>query len=84
MVIASFSNYPDIRASADVVDEVSDSLMYMGIAGPGTTSVEDPTWSVCRVQKAGSILTITWADGQCLFNKAFADRADLNYTFRKF
>lgn len=84
MIYASTSNYHDLRAAADAIDEVTENLTYIGLCAPGCDSPDRSVWSICRIQKTGNITYIMWAQGQCAFNLQFSERENYEYTFKKF
>lgn len=84
MQYAATNNIDFLRASADAIDEVSESVTYIGLCVPGTDALTDESWSICRVQKTDTVTLITWANGQCIFNLKFSERANYDYFFKKF
>lgn len=60
------------------IDEVSSTLTYVGIA-PVSASESAAVWSIQRLENIGTVLTITWADGDTLLDNVWADRASLSY-----
>ena len=84
MVFASTRNYADIRGTADAVDEISDALTYIGLCKPGCTGTDQLAWSICRIEKFGTVTLIKWANGNCSFNLVWDDRAGYEYKFKKF
>ena len=77
-----------IKATADIIEEVSETVTYLGFCSPGTTATSDPRWSILKIVQSGAaypILTSSkWADGQCCFNLVWDNRAGYNYTFKNF
>lgn len=60
-------------------DVVSDSLIYIGEAIPGTAE-SSPQWRISRLTFAvDGDVTTQWAGGTALFDKVWADRAQLEY-----
>ena len=52
-----------------IVEELSDTLMYVGYCLPTTTSYDDPTWLIHRVKKTinddgSSLQTIMYPNGE--------------------
>ena len=85
---ASNENISDIRAAADIVEEVNDNTTYLGFCAPGTTGTNQPNWSIMKITQSGAALPVTtrflWAGGLCAFSEIWDSRADLNYKFKNF
>lgn len=67
-----------------IVEELSDTLMYVGYCLPTTTSYDDPTWLIRRVKKTinedGSYTqTIMYPNGERRYNQKWTDRGKLNF-----
>ena len=60
------------------VDEASQTITYIGEAAIGM-SESNPFWKVKRLEQSGSVLKITWADGNEDFDNVWANRASLTY-----
>ena len=61
------------------VDTVSDVLLYVGKAIPGTaTSVA--LWRIQEITVVGDETVILWADGNTDFDNEWDDRASLAYS----
>lgn len=61
------------------VDTVSDVLLYVGKAIPGTaTSVA--LWRIQEITVVGDETIILWADGNTDFDNEWDDRASLSYS----
>lgn len=68
------------RADLQVVlDEVSDTLLYVGQAVAG---VETPAaaWRIRRVSTVGVVTTVAYADGDANFDNVWDNRASLSYS----
>lgn len=61
------------------VDEVSSTLTYVGMA-PVAASESAAVWSIQKLENVGTVLKITWADGNTMFDNIWADRASLSYS----
>jgi len=61
------------------VDDASATLTYVGDAAIGL-SESAAFWRIKRLQTTGSVLKITWADGNELYDNIWADRASLTYS----
>lgn len=57
-----------------IVDTTDGTVTYVGEAKCGT-GVTDPTWRIQKIAVAGAITTITWADGNALFDNIWDNRA---------
>ena len=81
-------NISDLRAAADIIEEVSDTKTYLGFCSPGTTSESDATWSILKIEHSGTvkpiITTFKWATGLCFFNLKFSERGNYEYKFKNF
>jgi len=65
-----------------IVEELSDTLMYVGYCLPTTTGYDDPTWLIRRVKKTinedgSSHQTIMYPNGERKYNQKWNDRAEL-------
>ncbi len=78
----------NLKGSADIIEEASATVVYFGWCAPGCLGEDDPTWSIMRLDISGSsypvVSTFKWASGQCDYSKAWADRATLQYYFKRF
>ncbi|MEI6062309.1 MAG: hypothetical protein WCR72_16520 [Bacteroidota bacterium] len=81
-------NIDQFKASADIIEEVSDTVVYFGFCEPGTTDTAHPNWAIMKIIVSGTVQPITtqflWADGQSNCNLKWDDRATLTYSYRKF
>ena len=63
-----------------IIDEVSGSLTYQGWSGIGSNT-GSTVWKIQEIATAGgSVTTITWADGNALYDNVWDDRASLTYS----
>jgi hypothetical protein len=60
------------------VDEVTDSLIYLGWAELGAT-VDDPRWKIRRIQQVGSVWEQKYAGGEEVYRFRWDQRSMLNY-----
>lgn len=62
-----------------LLDEVSDTLSYVGKANPnsGTNSA---VWQIKRIQTTGQVLAVEFADGDAKFDNIWDNRASLTYS----
>ena len=72
------------QSSPTIVEEISDTLMYVGYCLPTTTSYDDPTWLLRRVQKTlnedgSSLQTIMYPNGVRRYNQKWSEHAELTY-----
>lgn len=58
--------------------EESGSDMYVGSAAPGS-STSSPVWRIKKIVEVGSMITITWANGDSNFTNIWDDRTTLTY-----
>lgn len=71
----------EVGAYKSVVDEVSSTLLYSGVAARGSAT-SDPVWRIKRVQKVGTVTTSDYAlaSGEYgAFNCIWDNRAGLTY-----
>lgn len=76
--------YPIFRSITDVepipiLDEVSDTLTYVGYAALGTDEGA-PRWKIIRIQKIGTVTKAEYADGNMVYDNIWTNRASLTYT----
>jgi len=69
-----------------IVEELSDTLMYVGYCLPTTTSYDDPTWLIRRVKKTtnedgSSLQTIMYPNGERRYNQKWSERGELVFTY---
>lgn len=65
-----------------ILEELSDTLMYVDYCQPTTTGYDDTTWLIRRVKKAinedgSSHQTIMYPNGERRYNQKWEDRAEL-------
>lgn len=86
--IVSQYQIEQLRASADIIEEVDGLTTYIGICEPGTLLTSEAKWSICRIVNSGAnypiLNTFTWADGICFYNKVWDNRAAYAYQFKNF
>jgi hypothetical protein len=61
------------------LDDASSTITYVGEAPFGSVA-SDSNWRIFRMQTSGSVLSITWADGNDEFDNVWANRASLSYS----
>lgn len=81
---ASRAHHDFLKGTADIIDEVSDELTYLGFFMPANANEATATASVCRIQKTATITRIMWANGNFMFNNIWNNRASLTYTYKNF
>jgi hypothetical protein len=64
---------------AEVVDEASSTVTYIGKATPGTAT-SAASWQIKKITVSGTQTIITWASGNVNFDKIFDNRASLTYS----
>jgi hypothetical protein len=62
-----------------LLDEASASVTYIGKAKIGSPSAS-ALWQIQKMSVSGNVTSITWADGDSLFNNIWDDRAGLSYS----
>jgi hypothetical protein len=64
---------------ATIVDDASSTVTYVGTAliGSATSSA---VWKIKKLTESGSLLIITWADGNSSADNVWDDRASLTYS----
>jgi len=61
------------------VDDASATITYVGDAAVGL-SESSAAWRIKRLQTSGTVLKITWADGNENYDNVWTDRASLSYS----
>ena len=51
-------NIADLRASADIIEEVSDTLTYIGFCAPGTQNTSEAKFSILKIEQSGTVQPI--------------------------
>lgn len=64
---------------AVILDESTAGTTYVGKA-PVASSTADNTWQIMRIVEASGVMTITWADGNTVFDNVWNNRASLSYS----
>lgn len=72
------------QTTPTIVEELSDTLMYVGYCLPTTTSYDDPTWLIRRVKKTInedglSVQTIMYPNGERKYNQKWTERAEVAF-----
>lgn len=78
-----------LKGAADIIEEVSDSEIYFGFCLPGTPDTAAPNWAIMKIAVTGTapaaaVTTFKWANGICMYNLVWDDRATYTYKFKKF
>jgi len=60
------------------VDDASATVTYVGEAAIGMDE-SSPFWQIKKLETIGTVLTITWADGNEEYDNIWASRAGLTY-----
>jgi hypothetical protein len=60
------------------LDEVSDTVTYLGKAQPGSTTAAG-VWQIQRITTIGEDLIIEWANGSSEFNQVWDNRLSFSY-----
>lgn len=61
------------------VDDASSTVTYVGKAVV-TALNSDASWMIKKLTTSGTVLTITYADGNDFFDNVWNDRASLTYS----
>ena len=75
-----FANIIDTEFAVQI-DEVADSITYIGKAIPGSLT-SAAVWQIYKIDESGAggiELVITWADGNKNFDNVWDNRTSLNY-----
>lgn len=86
--VANSYDLDKLKASADVIREISDNEVYLGFCTKGTTGTDQPKWSILQILTDSNaypkVTTFKWANGQCMFNLVFDQYATFDYSFKTF
>jgi len=61
------------------IDEISDTLLYIGYTRASIADENAPIWKIKRVSKIGSIWTIAYATGTDLYSNIWTNRLTITY-----
>jgi hypothetical protein len=61
------------------VDDASSTVTYVGEA-PIKSPDAAPVWRIKKLETLGTVLSITWADGNQSFDNVWSDRLTLSYS----
>lgn len=87
MNITGFSaqnNIAALRQSTDIIDEISDTVTYLGFCKPGTSDEDSETWSIMKIEEVGNITSFKWAKGKAMFDLQWSQRLTYSYSFQNF
>ena len=62
-----------------LVDDNTTTVTYVGEA-PSGSSESSPVWRIKRLEIVGTVLKITWADGNQFFDNTWSGRTGLTYS----
>lgn len=65
------------------IEQISDTLTYIGFCKPGTKADDDSKWCIKKVEQIGTVTKTTFAEGSTSFNLQWSERAGYSYAFRK-
>ena len=79
-----------LKASADVIEQVSDTVTYLGFRNPIPGDVmpdwDSPIWSIMKIEQSGNVYpiltTFTWMNGSMNFDQKWSERGNYQYYFR--
>ena len=81
-------NIADLRAAADIIEEVSETVTYMGFCAPDTANTAAAKFSIMKIESSGMVKPITttfkWAEGLAAFSHVWDNRAAYTYKFKRF
>jgi len=87
-LLPTINNIADLRTAADIIEEKTELVTFLGFCKPGTTSESEAGWSILKIIQSGTVKPITtrflWAEGFCFYNLSWTDRNLFNYQFKKF
>jgi hypothetical protein len=66
-------------AHKTLIDEVSDTVMYVGDGDVGALT-SSPTWAIRRLTTTGNDLAVEYANGTPYFDKVWDNRASYTYS----
>lgn len=81
----------DLRANADIIEEKTDNVTYLGFCKPGTEGTiaqkkAMPIWSIMKIESSGIVKPITttflWPRGLVSFCDVWNDRDALDYQLK--
>lgn len=85
---ADYTNLADLRSCADIIEETTDKITYLGFCQPGTSDEAAPVWSILKIEQSGIVQPITtrfkWATGLCCFNLKWTEKHTYDYQFKNF
>lgn len=85
----------DLKGIADIIEEASSLVTYIGIVKPQTEGTDEQKkaaaiWTIIKVEQSAedgiypNVTTILFPDGIASFSKVWNDRATYDYTFKVF
>lgn len=63
---------------AQMIDEVDANTMYVGYAEVGSAT-SGAVWQIKKIAKSGNVTTISWADGNSLYDNVWTNHTSLTY-----
>jgi hypothetical protein len=79
---ADVDSKPAVRVTsgeeAQVMDLVSDTVFYFGYAAIGTVTTA-AKWKITKLTIAGTLISVTYADGNDSYDNIWEDRLGLTY-----
>lgn len=65
--------------SPQKIDEVSDTLVYVGYAMVSGANAAQAAWKIKIIEKIGTVWEIRYADGDELYDNVWNNRYSINY-----
>ena len=62
-----------------LVDDNTATITYIGEA-PSGSSESAPVWRIKRLETVGTVLKLTWADGNQFFDNDWSNRTSYSYS----
>lgn len=69
-----------LNTNADLIDVVSDTLIYEGFFKPGKFAQDEAVCKIIRRQQTGNVWAREFADGDEKYDNIWDNRAVLNYS----
>jgi hypothetical protein len=70
-----------LNTNADLIDVVSDTVIYEGFCNPGKFDTSQPVWKIIRRSQTGTVWAREYAAGRDNYSNIWDNRAGLSYSF---